>query len=148
MSDLREMESKLEGLLPRGMGEHSAKRLGSVIEGLAEGQVEEESGSQGLAWVALLLIAAVAMGFVFVGKGEESLKVAVVDEEPEFELLEQAVWLAEGRAQGLQVDGEGEARRKWSFVTVEEETMRHLESGEMVILQSEVEGELNLVTSL
>lgn len=152
MSEDLEIEKALQRLMPRGLGEEACLDLEQTIDRLAE-EVEDEVRPlpQWKRAAAVLAIGALGSAVFFLA-GEQDTRVAQWDAgelEPEFEVVEQTVWLEEGRDEGLRAMNEaGDALRAWTYQAVEEERVRDLESGYMVTLQREFDGELYLTTSL
>lgn len=153
MDDLRDIEAGLERLMPRGLSEEASERFEGVIDELAENSAP---GNLFPWWQTMAATIVVGAGVFAVnpfpkpggtmaavgGPASEMLGQPV-------EVLEQTVWLENGGDDGIKEMGDsGETRRAWWFTGVEEEKVRHAETGYEVTLQREVNGEVYLMTSL
>lgn len=151
MANELDIEKSLQRLMPRGLGEEVREDLEAIIDDLA-GEAQTTSRMPGVVWWSLAATIAIfvfSLGLVLKGGLHWKQGALVSLEEPAFELIEQSVWLEQEQDEGLRAMNEaGDAMRALSYQAVEEERVRDLQSGYVVTLQREFDGEVYLATSL
>ena len=150
---LSEVEAGLERLMPRGLSDDALSRL----EGLVDEQVAEQELPVRNDWKRGLLSCAAlfAISFALVTwwakspSGAELAVASLMSTPSKISILERNSWIEGETELGLQVIAEtGEAHQGYGFVGVEEERVRHEESGYEVVLQREFEAEFFTASSL
>lgn len=133
-NSLKELESKLESLVPRGLSDEGEKSCFNLIDELASGQVSQLEADRGaLSWKASAAAAVVALG-VGLGSGwhlgRDAATSDVVKLEPVsmnhiagFDVIEHPVEIVSEGLAKVYIDEAGEVREVWSEVEVEKETL-------------------------
>ena len=155
--DLSEIEAGLERLMPRGLSDDTFQNLESVVEELVEQAPVSTNSStwsrRGL-WQAAAAVALVGVGLSFVFRQQQANDLGLVEVdgiyfEEAIELLAQRTWIESGSDLGTQsVSQSEEVSQGWGYTGIEEERVRHADSGYEVILQREFDAELYSVSSL
>ena len=135
-NSLKELESQLESLLPRGLSDEGEASCSAIIEKLAAGEVDHLATSRsGLTWKASAAAAAVALGIGlgsgwWLGKGV-SIPQDLVEKDPVsvsyvtgFDIIEHPTKIVSEGLASVYVDDAGEVREVWNEVKVERETIR------------------------
>lgn len=154
-----DIESALERLMPRGLGDETQARLEVLIDELASESEGKQSTSRfwDHPWLGLSAAAAVILAGAVYAMWERPREVlmakqtaaALGQDYGQIELLTHRVWIEGGENLGiLSVGDAGDARQGWSYSGVEEERFLHGESGYEVIIQREFEGEHYATTTL
>ncbi|MDA7888065.1 hypothetical protein N9A86_01615 [Akkermansiaceae bacterium] len=132
-NSLKELESQLETLIPRGLSNEGEASCSALIDQLAAGEIDNLSSSHsGLTWRASA--AAVALG-VGMGSGwwmgrETSIQEAVISEPVSveylagFDVIEHPVEVVSEGIAKIYIDEAGEVREVWNEIEVEKETIR------------------------
>ena len=144
-NSLKELESQLESLLPRGLTDEGEASCSALIDKLAAGEVDDlVPYSSGLTWKASAAAAAVALG-IGLGSGwwlgtGVSEHQELVEMEPVsvsyvagFDIIEHPIEIVPEGLVSIDVYESGEVHEIWSEVEVEKETIHPLGTNKVVI---------------
>ncbi|MCH1510815.1 MAG: hypothetical protein L7T84_16540 [Akkermansiaceae bacterium] len=134
-NSLKELESQLESLLPRGLTDEGEASCSALIDKLVAGEVDDLAPYRsGLSWKASAA-AAVALGIGlgsgwWLGKGVSNSE-DFVGKDPvsasyvaEFDIIAHPTKIVSEGLASVYVDDAGEVREVWNEVKVEKETIR------------------------
>jgi len=143
-NSLKELESQLESLLPRGLTDDGEASCSALIDKLAAGEVDDLAPyASGLTWKAGAAAAAVALGIGlgsgwWLGKGVSNPQV-LVEKEPVsasyvagFDIIEHPVKIVSEGLVSIGFNEAGEAHEIWHEVEVEKETIHPVGTNNMV----------------
>lgn len=147
---LKELESRLEGLVPRGLSNEGHQKCSTTIEKLASGEFAGETqmsvskATMGLSWRALATSAAAALTVglgcgLWLGQSQEPA-IGQVSEGPDalasaFELIEQETWRTPEEQSKIYLSANGELRELSTEVETTQEVVKHRESGQTVTIE-------------
>lgn len=143
-SSLKDLESRLEKLTPRGMSDDGMARCETLIDELAQLGSEEGGASSpvGWSWQVTSVAAAVTLlvGLVagrWMGQSDVNPSITDLAEEPEFlssafEIIDERSWLQLDGAPEVIFTLNGEVREIGTEVDVSEETVLHRDSGNYI----------------
>jgi len=145
---LKDLESRLEQLSPRGLSDEGREDCHAVIESL----VADEAPGQRFDWSKRhprLVTAAAAMLALGLGSGAGwylgvkpvaadggELVAEVAGPEADFDQLDRKAWLITEDGPDLYVTESGEVREIFREVEVTKEVVKHLESGIVVVVET------------
>mgnify|MGYP006908577118 CR=1 FL=1 len=145
---LKELESQLESLTPKGLSDEGRNDCRLLIDRLASEEVSSISSSPvGLSWLGTAAAAAVALG-VGVGGGwylgaDDSVPLAAYSSgsEPsalvaEFEQLDRESWHMAETSPDVYVAKDGEIRELSHEVEMTTEVVKHRQSGVIVTVET------------
>lgn len=150
---LKELESRLEGLVPRGLSNESRKSCSQLLDRLAKGEVLEGGAREavsrstlGVSWKIASVAASVALGIGLGGGwwlGRDAGMPAVVqplgDPLPAslaYDILNSETWLSANEAPKVYVTNEGEVREVFSEVAVTKDIVKCRESGQVITVET------------
>lgn len=135
-NSLKELESQLKSLLPRGLTDEGEASCSALIDKLAAGEVDDLAPYRsGLSWKASAAAAAVALGIGlgsgwWLGKGVSNSQ-DFVEKDPVsasyvagFDIIAHPTKIVSEGLASVYVDDAGEVREVWNEVKVEKETIR------------------------
>ena len=134
-NSLKELEAKLESMVPRGLSDEGEESCSSLIDELVAGKVDDlEPVRAGLSWKASAAAAVVALGIGLgsgwqLGRDAAASDLVEAEDRPMeliagFEIIEHPVEiLSEGVTKVYVDDESGEVREVWNKVVREKETI-------------------------
>lgn len=147
--DLKDLESQLEQLTPKGLSDEGRKNCHSLIDQLVAGEVQSVSSSPvGLSWIGTAAAAAVALGVGIGGgwyMGQEDTPGPIVDRSGAvessmlaagFEELDRESWFVTETFPDVYVSRDGEIRELVHEVEMTKEVVKHRESGVVVTVET------------
>lgn len=154
-TSLQEIEAGLERLMPRGLGEEARVELEVVLDDLAAGTLPVPLWQRLERWysvAAALVLMALGGGFFAFqqySQAQPMLASLTASEAGNgIEVLERMTWVERGADFGMQaLDEVGELGRGLSYIGVEEERVRHEDTGYEVILQRPFEAGIVVTSS-
>jgi len=150
---LKELEARLEGLVPRGLSNEGTKRCSNLLDRLAKGEVVDgdvrEVGSQatlGISWKVASVAASIALGIGLGGgwwlgqdAGMPAIAQAANDPLPvalAYDVLNSETWLSANEIPRVYVTNEGEVREVFSEVAVTKDVVKCRESGQVITVET------------
>ena len=150
---LKELESRLEGLIPRGLSNEGRASCLNLLDRLARGEmvdpVKLESPPQstlGISWKSAAVAASVALGMGlsagwWLGRDEGVSVVRGSSSDPlpaalAYEVLNSETWLSSNEAPKVYVTNEGEVREVFSEVAVTKDVVKCRESGQVITVET------------
>ncbi len=145
---LKDLESRLEGLIPQGLSDPGRDRCHELIDELAAGQLSGASSISpiGMSWKGTAAAAAVALGLglgggLWLGAGDPA--PAVGQSVPTsgslvtaYELIDRESWSVPADPVGVYVASNDGVREIFEQVDVTKEVVRHQESGHVVTIET------------
>jgi len=150
---LKELEARLEGLVPRGLSNEGRKSCSSLLDRLAKGEAGDgdvgEVGSHptlGISWKIASVAASIALGIGlgggwWLGRDAGMPAVAQPANDPlpaalAYEVLNSEIWLSANEAPKVYVTNEGEVREVFSEVAVTKDVVKCRESGQVITVET------------
>lgn len=149
---LKDLESQLEGLVPRGLSDKGRGQCMDLLDRLAKGETPKNPGSPGgelstlgVSWKIAAAAASIALGIGLGGgwmlgsdaqeRVAEQSEEQIVLDEMAYEVLDSETWLSANEAPKVYVTEDGEVREVFSETAVTKELVKHHESGKVITLE-------------
>ncbi len=150
---LKELESRLEDLVPRGLSDEGRRSCSNLLDRLVQGEVvggdEHDVVSRstlGVSWRVASVAASVALGLGLGGgwwlgrdAGVPVVAQPLGDPLPvalAYEVLNSETWLSTNEAPKVYVTNEGEVREVFSEVAVTKDIVKCRESGQVITVET------------
>ena len=150
---LKELESRLEGLVSRGLSNEGRASCSTLLDRLAKGEVVDGEAREvvsqstlGISWKVASIAASIALGIGlgggwWLGRDAGMPAVAKPANDPlpaslAYDVLNSETWLSANEAPKVYVTNEGEVREVFSEVAVTKDVVKCRESGHVITVET------------